>query len=491
MLVYIMIKNNSIFPLYINCIFYLISAILFSYFLDMGAVDDGLRHIAFSANSEIMKSWGEVFPYSLFNNYDPWFSWHFILSKFLLFFSYEQTQYIVNTLALFILMLLIDNLIREYIKYKLDSFIYILVLIIVVLSSFRYVMLRPDMLSGFFVMIAILLKNRFFTIFFLTLLYGPSYYLFFLYTGSIGLVYLIQQKMRAFLGVFSASILSLIFFLFHDMNGYIQTVLNILNDQNLRMGAEVLEGKPIFEFLTNINYFILLPSFLVIALILVYKNYEYFKSNTLASLLLITSILWLNQYRYFHLFLPLIFVYFLSIVFNANKKVVFYKLRKLQVVLKRFFSYSKNKKSFYLIALPYSLFMLAYIYGFQSVTQKVEEGKIFENNQFNEKIILSNTMNPEMFSILYYNPTIKTIPSCSIGWFEHKNKHLKQVYIDMVSSKGISEEKLKELIFSTNADIYLHYTNLSKEVLDFDKLESFGIIPKKIYKNKILFEVKK
>ncbi len=486
-----MTRNNRFFPIYIDYIFYLISAILFSYFLGIGAPDDGLRHIAFATNQSIMKSWGEVFPYSLFSSYDPWFSWHYILENFLIFFTYEQTQYVVNSLVLFILMLLIDRLIREYVEYKLDSFIYIIVLIIVVLTSFRYVMLRPDMLSGFYVMLAILFKNRFLPILLLTILYGPSYYLFFLYTGSIGLVYIVQQKWKALAGAFLGSVLTLIFFLYHNTQGYIDTILNILNDQKLRMGLEVSEGQAIFDFLINVDYFILLPLFLGLSFILIYKNYNYFKENTLATFLVVSSILWINQYRYFHLFLPLIFVYGLSILFNINKKQLFYKLRKYQLILKRFFSYSKNKKVFYFIALPYSICMLAYIYGFQSMTNRLEEGKIFEEKIYNGKLILSNTMNPEMFSILYYNPTIKTVPSCSIGWFSHEKKELKKIYIDMVSSKGITEEQLKDLIFNVNADIYLHYSNVSRRVLDFNKLISFGIIPKKIYKNKILFEVKK
>ncbi len=483
--------NKSFFSPFIHYLIYFFSAIIFSFFLDIGALDDGLRHLSFASDNEIMKSWGDVFPYSLFGEYDPWFGWHFILEKFLIFFSKYQTQIIINTISLFFMMIFIHKFLFEYIEYRLDSLGYVIVLIITLLTSYRYVMIRPDMLSGFYIMAMILLRNKFINTFILTIIYGPLYYLFFLYTGSIGLVYLIQKKWKAFLGVFVGTIFSFFFFLIHDFDGYTNTVYNILIDQKLRMGLEVLEGRPIFDFLINLNYFILLPIFLIGSFLLIYKNHGYFKSNTLATFLLITSILWVNQYRYYHLFLPIIFVYILSIVFNSRKKQIFYILRKYLVLLKKFFSFSKGKKLFYLVAIPYSVLMLGYIYSNQSMTKRVEIGEEYQDKKYNNKLILSNAMNPDMFIMLYFNPSIKTIPSCSIGWFNSEKKELKEIYVEMISSKGTSEENLKKLINSVKADYYFHYTNITNKVLDLEKLRNFGIIPMEIRKNKIVFKVKK
>ena len=483
--------KESFFNLYTHYLIYFLCAIYFSLSIDISMPDDGLRHISFAQNIDIMKSWGDVFPYSLFSNYDPWFGWHNFLSFFLNFISVDLIHIFINIMSLFLLMVFLDQLIKIQVRYKLDSFVYIIVFIIVILTSYRYVMIRPDLLSGLFVMAALLLRNKFIYMFLLTILYGPFYYLFFLYTGSLGLVFLIQQKWKNFFAILFASIIILGFFLIHDMKGYLETIYFILNDQTLRMGLAVKEGQPIFEVLSYLDYYILLPVFLGISFFVIYKNYEYFKNNALASFLLITSILWINQYRYFHLFMPIIFVYAFSLIMNINKKHFFYILRKYQLGLKKYFSYSKNKKLFYIIAIPYSIVMLGYIYSFQSVNNKVEKGKVFQNKIYDNKIILSNKMDAEMFSALYYNPKIKTIPSCSIGWFNHENKDMKKLYIKMNGPYGLNEEELSSLIENVNADFYFHYTKTSTKNLNISKLEKLGIIAKTILKDKIVFEIRK
>lgn len=127
----------------------------------------------------------------------------------------------------------------------------------------------------------------------------------------------------------------------------------------------------------------------------------------------------------------------------------------------------------------------------QTSKESIERGNIFIEKRFNHKVILSNIMNLDMYSGLYHNPTIKVVPSCSIGWFYHENKNLKEIYVRMMKLEGITEEELKSLIDATNADYYLHYFNRSKRVLSIAKLKELGIEPSEIYVNKILFKVKK
>jgi hypothetical protein len=101
-------------------------------------------------------------------------------------------------------------------------------------------------------------------------------------------------------------------------------------------------------------------------------------------------------------------------------------------------------------------------------------------------------MDPDMFKAHYYNPTLKLIPSCSIGWFENKNPKMKELYVKLQdSNKTFTEEELKELIDYTNSDFYIHYIRNRKQKLSFDKLISLGIIPIEINQKKILFKVKK
>ena len=484
-------KNKFFFNTYIHNIIFLISALIFAFFLDKSMPDDGLRHISFAYNSSIMQSWGSVFPNSLFNDYDPWFMWHNLLGFYSSFIKYEYVHIFVNFISLYLLMILISLHVKNEIKYNLSSILYIAVFSIVFLSSFRYLMVRPDLLSGLFVFYALLKGRKFLPIFIVTILYGPFYYLFFMYTGSIGLVYLIQKKWDAFWGVFIGSIITLLFFLIHDTKGYVSTVLNILNDQKLRMGLEVGEGRPMFDFLSHFNYFLLLILFLTLSIFIIYKKYNYFKINNIALFLVITSILWLNQLRYFYLFLPIISVYLLAIILNSNKKRVFYSLRKYNLFLAKYINYSKNRLIFYIIAIPYSIFIFSIAFNFQSINKDIDEAQFFKNELFDNKVILLNNLNEDIYKGLYHNPTIKFVPSCSVGWFSNEDEYMKSIYIRMQKKDGINEEELYKLIKYVNADFYVHYLLNDTQVLDFSKLSEFGIIPKTIYHNRIIFNIEK
>lgn len=490
MIVFLM-KNKFFFNKYIHSLILLISALSFSISLDISMPDDGLRHIAFAYNKDIMHSWGEVFPYSLFGSYDPWFMWHNLLAFFSNFIPIEYVHILINTLSLFFLMLLIAQYIKNEIKYEFSSMLYIVVISLVFLTASRYLMVRPDLLSGLYVMAALLLSNRFIYIFILTILYAPFYYLFFMYTGSIGLVYLIQKKWNAFWGVFLASCFSLILFLLHDLENYLQTVINILTDQKLRMGLEVGEGKALFSFLSNVNYFVLLAVFFGISSYIIYKNYKYFKSNNIALFLLITSILWVNQARYFYLFLPLFVIYFLSIILNANKKSFFYNLRKKYLFMIKNVNYAKKSMIFYLIAIPYCIAVFSYVYNGKSLNKEINEAVFFKDKAFDNKTILSNRLHEDMYKAVYLNPKIHFVPSCSVGWFSNENENIKDIYIRMQKEEGISELELSKLVKYVNADIYIHYLRNDKQVLNFEKLNNLGIIPLSIYHNRIIFKIKK
>ncbi len=484
-------KTKLTFPLFLYYGIYFLSAIIFAYYLDVGMRDDGLRHISFAANSEIMKNWGEVFPHSLFSNYDPWFLWHKLVSVFLLFFSYENVHIAINSLSIFALMVLLDKYLTKYVDFDFGNLIYIIVFTILFTTSYRYWIVRPDLLSGLFVFSALLLKNRFLPIFILTLLYAPFYYLFFLYTGSLGLVYLVQKKYRLFSGVFTASVIVLLYFLIQDFQGYTSTVIYVLTDQSLRMGLEVTEGKPVFSILNNLNYFILLPLFLIISIGLIYYKYDYFSKNTLATFLLISSILWINQYRYYHLFLPFIIIYLLSIFINSDKKQLFYNIRKYMILTEKYYIFAKNTKIIYLIAIPYAIIMFAIAFNSINKKEELQNALFFKDQFYDNKTVLSNKMNLDTYKGLYYNPTIKFIPSCSIGWFDSKDKDMKDIYIRMQKKEGISEKELSLLIKYTGADIYIHHMENEKQELNFKKLEQYGIIPFKIFQNHIIFKIKK
>lgn len=483
-------KKNT-FKIYIHYLIYLFCAMAFAFSLDMSMTDDGLRHLSFGLNEEVMKSWGDVFPYSLFNEYDPWFMWHKLIFFISLLFDKSHIHIVINCISLFLLMILVDKHLKKSLNYNFDSLLYLVVFSIVYLTASRYLMVRPDLLSGLYILSALLLSKRVLFLFFITLLYGPFYYLFFLYTGSIAFVYLIQKRFKAFYSVVLGSILSLAFYLIYDFENYLYTVKNILLDQQLRMGLEVGEGKPLFDLFGHINYFILLPLFFLFSFFLIYKYYEYFKKNELTLFLLITSILWVNQVRYYLLFLPLFFILGFSFFVNLDKKRAFRNVRKYYILTKKYFSYSKKAKIFYIIAIPYTIFALSFSIGNKSVNKQIEEASFFKQDYFDNKTILLNRLNTDLYKALYYNPSLKFVPSCSVGWFDNQDFEIKDIYIRMQKDNGINELELAKLVKYVNADFYIHYTQNKKQTLNFDKLTKLGIIPKMIYHNRIIFRIDK
>jgi len=77
---------------------------VYANFANLSAGDDGLRHIAFAAHENIMHSWGQAFPHSLFfKNYDPWFVWDKLIAFFLLLFPYQSVHIAINITVLFTL----------------------------------------------------------------------------------------------------------------------------------------------------------------------------------------------------------------------------------------------------------------------------------------------------------------------------------------------------------------------------------------------------
>lgn len=484
-------QSNYYFNPFIHYLIYLLAAVFFSISLDMYMLDDGLRHIAYAQNQELMQNWGTVFPFSLFSEYDPWYLWHKLLGFFLTFISYEKVHILVNSLSLFCLLILLDYHFRKDIKYNFASFTYIIIFGIVYLTSTRYLLVRPDLLSGLYVLAMLTVKNKFLLTFTLTAIYGPFYYLFFIYTGSLGLVYIIKKEWKSLIGTFIASVFVLVGFLLTDMEGYLSTIKYILTDQSLRMGLEVSEGTPIFDFLGNLNYYILLPLFLITSIVLIRWKYNFFCNNSIATFLVVTSILWVNQFRYFILFFPFIVLLLIELFVNSNKRIVMRKLRTCYVIVKKYASYSKKVKLFYLIAIPYSIFIFSYSFSTQSNNEKIFEASFFKDEVFNNKTILLNRLDLDIYKALYLNPSLKFVPSCSIGWFDDKDEKMKDIYIRMQKENGISEKELSSLIEYVGADFYIHYLTNEKQVLNFEKLKNFGIVADSINNNKIIFKISK
>ncbi len=478
-------------PPYLRWMIYAFSALLFSYFAGFSMLDDGMRHIAFAAHPEIMESWADVFPHSLFfREYDPWHVWHSIIALYLEFIPYHSVHTAITATVLFLMMLLIDQLLIKYSDMRLGSVHILLVLAIVILGDDRYITVRPDLLSGLYVMAALLFKERGILLFILTLFYAPSYYLFFLYTGSIGLVYLTLKDAKAFSAVFIASLLGLALHLSLDGTAYLQTVWNLLTDQSLRSGLEVGEGKALFGFLSLFNYYALVLFFGGIITVITYKFYAYFQKQPLALFLLITSILWIIQVRYFLLLRSLMLLYLLIEFRNISnmllsRRVLYYLFRMWHIIRS-----ASSRPLFYLLAIPYTIAMFAYSMQTNETRSKelLQTKGFFSNKKLDNRRFLSNSFNLNTYFALYLNPTLEMIPSCSIGWFEQKSASMKEIYIRMMKPEGIKEEELQQLLAYTRPDYYLHSFRNIQQVLDFKRLKAIGLEPLLILDNQALFK---
>ena len=488
----LLLKNQKEFfnSLSFRVMTYLFAALLFAYFSGLSVPDDGLRHIAFAAHPEIMHSWGEVFPHSLFfKEYDPWFVWHKILSFYLHIFPYHSVHIAINTTVLFIFMLLLDRLLLEFSSFKPSPLFIFIILSIALTSTFKYINVRPDLLSGLFLMTALLLRKKIFFLLLLTILYTPTYYLFFLYTGSIGLLFIATKNYKALVAVFLGSLVGLFFHLYFGGEFYLDTIKYLLTDQTLREGLKVGEGTPFFAILGALNYYVLVLLAWSISFFIIYRYQAYFKKQQLATLILVMSPLWLAQSRYALLLQPIFFLY----LFIESKNIIrLFLSRGVQYYIFHFVHILKTNqyKTIFLIpALLYTIFMYGYIMRENDCTPTLKEKEFYQNKKFNNKTILLNNFTTDIYYGLYLNPSIKFIPSCSVGWFDH-NKSMKDIYIRMMKDKGISEEELNQLLEYTGATYYFHFLSNSKQVLSLKKLKEFDIKPLLILNDKILFEKK-
>ncbi len=485
---YLCIISNMT-SIYFKILLYSFAAFIYAYFAGLSLLDDGLRHLAFAKNQDIMLSWGDVFPHSLFlTTYDPWFIWHKILALYLQIFPFESVHIVINTTVLFSLMLLLDALIIKYANIKRTPLTIFIVLTIVLLVSARYISLRPDLLSGLYLLLILLLNKNAMTIFFVTLLYSGSYYLFFLYSGSLALSYLILKEYRTFNALLLGTLFGFIFHLYYGGSDFVRTVSYLLSDQSLREGLGVKEGLPLFGFLTIFNYYALVVTIWSLAALIIYKKYNYFKKQPLALLLLIMSPLWLAQVRYLELLLPL-FVLFAFLESNTLLHTFF--SRKILYFIYKFIKILKDvayRKLFFFPALIYIVLMFGYLMKKYDHQEILLQKSYYKDQMFSNKTLLLNTLSNDLYYALYLNPTIKFIPSCSIGWFED-NREMKGLYIKMLSTHNtLSEEELNELMEYTGASYYLHSPSNAKEIFSIVKLEKYHIKPLLIIDNKIIFE---
>lgn len=473
---------------FVRWILYFITASFVAVGLNYNFSDDGLRHLAFAQNAVVMKSWGEVFPMSLFDNYDPWFFWDNLLSYVIKISSYDVAHIVVNIFSIFILLIMIDTLFTIEMKRYKNTIVLLSILLLTSVFA-RYTNLRPDLLSGFYTMgIYIIFKSfdakrRFLVVFIASLMYLPMYYLFFVYTLAMTMYMFLMRDYKSMFSLLLATSIGFGYYYFQFGAEAFTTLKYILSDEKLRDGLYVGEGLPIFDTLAVVNVKILFLIYLIGVLYLKIKHQNFLINNSLFSLLITLSLLWVGQLRYTSLFSPFFYVLAISFILNLRVRDVKYYFYKARILLLNFFKgYAKNSRnvSFLVIFALFAAFESGLIMKSDYEDTNNEAKAMFsefKSEKYNNSTILFNTLDKASYYALYSNPTIKEVPSCSIGW-DYGTDRFHILYRKMVK-KDISSLELRELAEIVDADyLILKLPVNNKKDFDVNKLNcnSFKIL---------------
>lgn len=496
MMMHMIDENKNLKP-YVRYILYFIIASFVAVGLGYSFNDDGLRHLAFANSPKIMKSWGDVYPMSLFGTYDPWSFWHHFLRFIISISSFEYAHIVVNIISLFLLMILMDTILSLKLK-RYKNLIVLLVPITFIMVYGRYTNLRPDLISGFFVMTLYFVNEKFkskqisyFVIFFIALIYAPMYYLFFVYTLMFAMFFFMMSEYKKSFLMVIATIAGLLFYYFYFGQESIEIIKYVLMDSKLRNGMMVGEGQPLFSIISYIGTYAWIAVYLVLMLYLKIKHQKILQYNDLLTLILVSSLLWIGQMRYYVLFMPIFFLYAIIEIINMNVK----QLEKIMQNVKYFYiaarrSFAKNNRniSFILIFSLFIGFEYAQVANSQMKKEHIQHQKninFFKNKNFNNKRILINTLDPIGYYALYANPTIHEIPSCSIGWHS-KNKPFHKLYEKLIK-KEINYKDFSSLINIVKPDyVFLKLPISKKHIFTKDELLSNGFKSIKIFDKYII-----
>jgi len=497
MMMYLLDKNGNLKKI-IRYLIYFIAASFSAVGMNFSFSDDGLRHLSFANSKDIMVSWGKVFPHSLFGDYDPWNFWDSFLSFIIKISSFEIAHIIVNIISLFILLVILDKMYSLELK-KFKNTIPLILMIFLLHGFHRYTNLRPDLISGFFIMCAYIISKieiaewkKSGLIIILTILYMPMYYLFFVYTVAIFAYLFLIKDLKNSLIVLGLTVLGFFYYYFAFGQESLEIVKYVLNDESLRNGLFVGEGTSYFEVFDLIGIKYLMLVYLIILLIAKIKFGNFLTNNKLFTFILTFSLLWIGQMRYYELFVPIFELFIVSLFLNLNsfkiKKILHFIKIIIIFIRKELFATNRNI-SFIII---FSLF-LAFESGMNGHgnsindnSNKVLAEKEFKNKIYNNKTILFTTLSKEAYYAIYANPSIKEIPSCSIGW-DKGSKKFRDLYKKMLIGT-IKQSELIQFANLSNVDfIFMKIPINKKSVYSFNYFKNSNYKPYKIFENFIIF----
>lgn len=474
--------------------------IIFAYYIvrmyGFTMLDDGWRHLGMALYPKEVVSWQRVFPHSLYTEFDPWFTWHKLLAFIGNFVEKEKIPIVVNTFMYSALSFWYFIILKRFSKLRL---IYILIFAsLLPLLHKRYFYLRPDLLSGLFLLYLIIIKNRFLLLL-TTIIYSPFYYIFWFYLGYVGYVKLILKDYKDTFILFIIGVAGFCFYFIYDFNGYIYIMQNVLNNDILTHGHSVTESDPflipsaIKDYLGSSVLLLVLISFSL----LIYYSLK--PKNELLIYTLLLLPLFLVQYRFRDLLQPLFFAYLIIIFHYIYKDIEQYGIT---TVIQKGLTFIKEKSYFgninkYLFKIFILICLLLYFFSkhienltiYNIIQKEYKTNSFLKDKKFHNKRILVTKMGRTMYMGVFLNPTGQYIPNCSLGWVDYDEKN-KNTYFKILRNKDtLTNNELFEFLKINKVDYFIinsiHSSNLT---LSKENMLKNGFIFEELINSKLIFK---
>lgn len=491
-------KQKTIINIYYYIIFLISSAIIVS-FIGITMPDDGWRHLAMALYPEQIKSWGEVYPHTLYNDYDPWFMWHNLLSSIHNFVETGYIHIVVNSLIYSFLSFWYYLAFNKFTKL---SIVFIIIFSVgLPLLTMRYFFLRPDALSGLFILYFLILRNKI-LLTIISCLYAPYYYVFWFHMGYLIYVQSVLKEYKNILILIFAILFGFSFYAYIDFKGFIEISTNVLNNDTLTGKYSVGESNSYLfstSFVNLIGSSKLLVLMIIISLLFIYV----FKPKTLLTKIFILYFpLMILQFRFLHLLQPIFYLYLISIIYNNYRMIklkgIIYFINNIKLFIQNrtyFGNLTYNGFKTILIITLILFFTLTYLKVKSSSTSLERHFKtmtFLNEKEFRNKKILFSTMSTETYMALFINPTGKYVPSCSLGWVKYDEKDKKTYFNLLINNEEISMKDFF-IFLKLNSPDYFIINTASTSNLIFTEFEIMnnGYSFYKIINSKLIFRKNK
>ncbi len=474
----------------------LLCAIFIVKSLGFTMIDDGWRHWAMASMPNEVESWGRVFNNSLFTDYDPWFMWHKFLGICGELFGDKNIYWIVNSISYFLLSLWYYLALTKF--SNLNKFLIVFISIFLPILSTRYLNLRPETLSGFFVLYTILFSSNI-AIFMVSIIYAPFYYVYWFFMGYVGYIKLITKEYKAMFIVGVALIFGTAFHLYYDADGFIHILKLVLSNDELRGAFSVGESYPTLFSLAVVNKFgsstVLI--FLILISLLMYILFK--PQNTFLKYTILFLPLMLIQKRFYYILEPILLAWFITFGYKLYFEILSGNINQVLLKIKTFLEErtlfgSIGVKAYHGILLFFIaiIFLASYVSNKQTSEYVAKEFKyldFIESDEFKGKKIFLPNMSYDMQMMLYKNPSASYFPSCALGWVNF-DEEFKKKNLNLLMSKDISTEDFFKIIKMTDSDFIIITPNAKNKNINLDtkNLEENGYAFYKIINGYVIFK---